>query len=302
MTRKPKTRKAGNSQCLNCSTPLETQFCPNCGQKNKDYHLSFKDLFSDIVEDILDVDSRLIQSIKYLFTKPGFLTAEYVKGRRVSYLPPLRLYLVASVVFFLSMTLKTMIPEFQSNKILQELTEFGESDSADVDLGQYIEDLATARHETGLVKRDSSETNFSLSVDENQYDVEQGDFLETFRENFAKMMFLLLPVAALLLKLLYWRRGKLYVEHLIFSLHIHALIFSLLILTVIFDYKLVTWAVILWSLVYVYMAMKFYYAQSHVKTTSKLILLLFSYGISLLLVMTLTLVGTALGLVLDSGS
>jgi hypothetical protein len=111
--------------------------------------------------------------------------------------------------------------------------------------------------------------------------------------------YLLLPVAALLLKILYWRRKKLYIEHLIFSLHVHAFIFSLLILTVILDYRIVIWGVILWSHVYLYLAIKNYYSQGYVKTFFKMALLLFSYGLTLIVAMTLTLVGTAVSLQLS---
>lgn len=297
MPRKIKTRPATPTQCLNCGVTLDSKFCPQCGQKNKDYRLSFKDLFSDLIEEVLDVDSRLVQSIKYLFTKPGFLTKEYVKGRRVSYLPPLRLYLVASVLFFLAMSLKSMIPELQSNLLIQELSESGSIDSAFARLEESS--LEKSSDDLGLIPLDSSGSNLQVHINSTDYGIEQGDILSTFRDNFAKMMFLLLPVAALLLKALYWRRQKLYVEHLIFSLHVHAFIFSILLLTVILDFKLVTWLGILWSLVYIYLAMKTYYEQSHVKTASKMGLLLMSYGLSLLLVMTLTLVGTTLGLVLE---
>jgi len=114
------------------------------------------------------------------------------------------------------------------------------------------------------------------------------------------MMFLLLPVAALQLKMLYWRRKKLYIEHLVFSLHVHAFIFSLLILTIILDYKLIMWLVILSSLLYLYIAMKQFYEQSYSKTATKMVLLLLSYGVTTILVMTLTMVVTAVGLVMGN--
>lgn len=297
---KTKTRKALNRQCLNCGAVLDSPFCPQCGQKNKAYHLSFKDLFSDLIEEVLDVDSRLVQSIKYLFTKPGFLTREYVVGRRVSYLPPLRLYLVASVLFFLSMTVKTMIPEIQTNRLIQEFSESGSIDSALVRAEELkAEGVIPPR---GMFEQDSSDAQVSLSVGDRNFGVEQGDFLAQFRDKFAKLMFLLLPVAAFWLKLFYWRRQKLYVEHLVFSLHVHAFIFSILILTVILEFKIVMWLVILSSLVYVYVAMKTYYAQSHAKTTLKMFLLLVGYGFSILLVMTLAMLVTAFDMVLAWGA
>jgi len=106
--------------------------------------------------------------------------------------------------------------------------------------------------------------------------------------------------AALQLKVLYWRRKKLYIEHLVFSLHVHAFIFSLLILTIILDYKLTMWLVIISSLIYLYIAMKQFYSQSYSKTATKMVLLLLSYGVTTLLVMALTMVVTAVGLVMGN--
>ncbi|MCF7823455.1 MAG: DUF3667 domain-containing protein [Candidatus Marinimicrobia bacterium] len=303
---KQKPRIAANINCLNCGAHLSSQFCPQCGQKNKDYRLSFKDLFSDFLEEMLDMDSRVLRTMRTLFTKPGFLTTEYIKGRRISYLPPVRIYLVASVVFFLLLSLKAMLPSVQNNQFIRELTSKGgveESLSSRIKSQQASKTDQTALfEEQGLVsaESDSSHSGMSLSFDDQAFDVEQGEFLNSFTDNFAKMMFLLLPVAALQLKLLYWRRRKLYIEHLIFSLHVHAFIFSLLILTVILDYKPVMWTVILASLIYLYLSMKNYYEQSYMKTFSKMFLLLFSYGLTTGLVMVLTLVITAIAMLAGS--
>ncbi|MBC8375722.1 MAG: DUF3667 domain-containing protein [FCB group bacterium] len=253
------------------------------------------------MEELLDVDSRVLRSLKLLFTKPGFLTSEYVKGRRVRYLPPVRIYLVASVLFFLSLTLNTLLPSVQNNEFFKEIAETGDLDDA---LENALESKQNSLTNNGsglvAVDPDSSHSGMQLSLGESQYDVNQGDFLSNFSDNFAKMMFLLLPVAALQLKALYWRRKKLYIEHLVFSLHVHAFIFSLLILTIIFDFKLTMWLVIISSLIYLYIAMKQFYEQSYAKTASKMVLLLLSYGVTTILVMTLTLVVTAVGLVMGN--
>ncbi|NQT61394.1 MAG: DUF3667 domain-containing protein [Candidatus Marinimicrobia bacterium] len=258
------------------------------------------------MEELLDVDSRVLRTLRLLFTKPGFLTTEYVKGRRVRYLPPVRIYLVASVLFFLSLTLNTLLPSVQNNEFFKEITETGDLDNA---LENALESKqnsltndALSYDGSGLVAADpdSSQSGMQLPLGGGQYDVNQGDFLSNFSDNFAKMMFLLLPVAALQLKVLYWRRKKLYIEHLVFSLHVHAFIFSLLIFTIILDFKLTMWLVIILSLIYLYIAMKQFYEQSYAKTTSKMVLLLLSYGVTTILVMTLTMVVTAVGLVMGN--
>lgn len=302
MSEKQKAKLPANPHCLNCGTELNTHFCPKCGQKNKDYRLSFKDLFSDFLEELLDVDSRVLRSLRMLFTRPGFLTTEYIKGRRISYLPPVRIYLIASVLFFLILSLKTLIPEIQDNEILRELSS---SDDIESTLEEIVEKKAGETwddspegtgDEIPVLGADSTGSSMSVSINNDSFDLEQNDVLSSFADNFAKVMFLLLPVAALQLKILYVRRKKMYIEHLIFSLHVHAFIFSLLILTVIFDYRWVMWGVILSSLIYLYLAMKNYYEQSYFKTGTKMLLLLLSYGLTTMLVMVLTLLVTAVGL------
>jgi len=304
--RKQKPRKALATQCLNCGSEMSALFCPQCGQKNKDYSLSFRDLFSEFLEELLDVDSRVLRSLRLLFSAPGFLTAEYVKGRRVSYLSPVRLYLVASVLFFLSITIQNLIPSVQDNEFFKEMKATGNLDNALENAVRSKQKVVNDRGEVltqqdaEAAVTDTSSSEMNIVYGNGEYDLEQSDFLSNFSDNFAKMMFLLLPVAALQLKFLYWRRKKLYIEHLVFSLHVHAFMFSLLILTVLLQYKLVVWLVIIASLVYLYLAMKNYYQQSYPKTAAKMLLLLTSYGLTTLLVMTLTLVVTALTLVVGN--
>ena len=257
-----------------------------------------KDFFADFLEELLDVDSRVLRSVKFLFTRPGFLTKEYVLGRRINYLPPIRIYLVASVIFFLSLTLKTLLPSLQNNQFFKEFAESGDLENAiETVVESHNIPMGKDNNTSGLVPvdPDSSNSPMSVVVGESAFDVQQGDFVSNFSDNFAKMMFLLLPVAALQLKALYWRRKKLYIEHLIFSVHLHAFIFSILVFTVLLDYKVVMWFVILSSLAYLYLAMKYFYEQSHGKTFSKMLLLLTSYGLTTLLVMALTLAATAIG-------
>ena len=289
-----------NKACLNCGTPLNSLFCPECGQKNKDYSLSFKDLFSDIIEDLLEVDSRVVKSLRMLFFKPGFLTREYVMGRRVSYLPPLRLYLVASVVFFLLISLQQMIPELSNNQFIRDWSATGDVEEA---LSNSFESMSgdiegqestTGTDDVVVFPKHDAGSGVDVTVGSKNMDLDQGEFLAAFSDNFAKVMFLLLPVAALQLKLLYLRRKKRYIEHLIFSLHLHAFIFSLLILTIFIPFKITMWLVILSSLAYLYLAMRRFYGQSHVKTSSKMLLLLLSYGLSIGIVMTLTMAATAI--------
>jgi len=53
------------------------------------------------MEDLLDLDSRFMRTMKPLLFKPGRLTRDYMQGRRFRYAPPMRLYIFSSIVFFL---------------------------------------------------------------------------------------------------------------------------------------------------------------------------------------------------------
>lgn len=97
-----KTRKlAGSEQCLNCGTELKGPFCYFCGQPDRNFMRFFPVLLRDLMEDLLDLDSRFMRTMKPLLFKPGRLTRDYMEGRRFRYAPPMRLYIFSSIVFFL---------------------------------------------------------------------------------------------------------------------------------------------------------------------------------------------------------
>jgi hypothetical protein len=89
------------THCLNCGQPTEGNFCSNCGQENEDQTASLKAVAEDFLDDVIHFDSRLVRTLLPLIFKPGLLTIEYNRGRRVSYLSPYRMYLFVSAVFFL---------------------------------------------------------------------------------------------------------------------------------------------------------------------------------------------------------
>jgi hypothetical protein len=90
-----------HNPCLNCGAALSGRFCTHCGQP-ADVHLpSTSELIHEALEGMTHSDSRLWRTLKLLWFKPGKLTQEFVAGRRAAYLPPIRLYLVLSVIFFL---------------------------------------------------------------------------------------------------------------------------------------------------------------------------------------------------------
>jgi len=92
---------AGSARCLNCGTELKGPFCYFCGQPDRNFMRFFPALLRDLMEDLLDLDSRFMRTLKPLLFKPGRLTRDYMNGRRFRYAPPMRVYIFSSIVFFL---------------------------------------------------------------------------------------------------------------------------------------------------------------------------------------------------------
>ncbi len=87
--------------CLNCDTQIHGRFCHVCGQENIYTKEKFWSLAKHFVYDILHFDGQFFNTLKFLFTKPGFVARQYAEGKRASYLHPIRMYMFTSAVFFL---------------------------------------------------------------------------------------------------------------------------------------------------------------------------------------------------------
>ncbi|MDP3437411.1 MAG: DUF3667 domain-containing protein, partial [Bacteroidales bacterium] len=87
--------------CKNCETSFQGHYCPNCGQSVKDLDIPFKVLIFDIMANMWAFDTRVFKTLKSLLFKPGDMALDYVAGRRARYMPPFRLYIFISFIFFL---------------------------------------------------------------------------------------------------------------------------------------------------------------------------------------------------------
>jgi hypothetical protein len=94
-----KERKEQN--CLNCSAKVQGRYCHICGQQNIEPKESVWHLVNHFFQDITHFDGKFFSSLKLLITQPGFLSREYMIGRRASYLNPIRMYIFTSAFFFL---------------------------------------------------------------------------------------------------------------------------------------------------------------------------------------------------------
>jgi hypothetical protein len=87
--------------CLNCGTTVIGRFCHICGQENTEPKETVWQLISHFFNDITHFDGKFFATLKDLLFKPGFLSKEYMNGRRASYLNPVRMYVFTSAIFFL---------------------------------------------------------------------------------------------------------------------------------------------------------------------------------------------------------
>lgn len=90
--------------CQNCNVPLAGNFCNQCGQKDADLRRTVWSFFWEVTEDFITLESRFLRTTGLLVFLPGVLTKSYVEGKRARYIPPVRLYLIVSVLFFVALS------------------------------------------------------------------------------------------------------------------------------------------------------------------------------------------------------
>jgi hypothetical protein len=250
--------------CLDCGAPLTGKFCTVCGQKDEALKRGVKDLALEFLQHPL-VDTKLWRSLVPLIFRPGGLTEEYLAGRRTRYVRPLKLYLTISVIFFAVLALNHSTDQwiqFSSD------TPNGSAPVAKPPVKQlHIPILG------GLYENFQRTTT---ALDDPKDIAIRGRVSRQVAGSFPKMVFVLLPLSAVLFKLFWWRRY--FVEHLIFTLHLHS--FGFLAGTVLtFRWKPVAVVVLVCSCLYLLLAFKRMYRQGWVKTLAKVFGVAFLYSI-----------------------
>jgi len=218
------------ASCKNCDTPLEANFCPQCGQKDIELERPLPELVGEVVRETFEVDGRAIRTLRMLFRRPGVLTSEFLAGRRRFYTPPFRLYLVISVLFF-------VVTAWIAGRgvLLSE--------------GQTLETDALG----------------------------QARFVA---DDLPRLMFILLPVFAMLLKVAF--RHRLYFDHLIHSLHLHSAAYVVLIFMLPLENQrgllmLVQLVLFGYLLAYFVISLRHVYRSSWLVTGGKAIAILLGY-------------------------
>ena len=316
------------TNCLNCTTEVVGRFCHVCGQENLEPKETVWHLVSHFFQDVTHFDGKFFTSLKDLILKPGFLSKEYIIGRRTSYLNPIRMYLFTSAIFFLIFfylfkidadSIKTHASI--SNKTYDEILQMDSAQliafTKNINNGkpmsrkevlslidssfqmapghyrsreEYDSLLKSGAKKHNWIERQLTYKNFDLKE---KYGSNAKVILPAvfnrFEHTIPQILFILLPLFALILKLVYIRRNQFfYVDHVIFTIHFYIFVFlmMLLIFGVVKIKGLLHWNWLdyleqiftLCILFYLYKALRNFYQQSRGKTIVKYLILLLSFA------------------------
>ncbi len=328
--------------CLNCNAQVQGRYCHICGQENIATKETAWHLVSHFFQDITHFDGKFFNTLRYLIWKPGFLSREYMNGRRASYLNPIRMYVFTSAFFFLIFftffkTNEVVFSETDVNgKTLTEIIKMDSAHFADftrkVNRNDNKPDRAMTREEfrnfldtsirhSGITvfnhryktraAYDSALANgtendnwiirqlvYQVIAINSKYNNNAQEIIAAFKSallhSLPQMLFISLPLLALLLKLLYRRRKEFYyVSHAILSIHLYIFVF----IAMLFLFSIgklndgLHWGVLSFinGLMYIliffyeYKAMRNFYGQRRAKTIAKFLLLNLMFLVVLLL-------------------
>ncbi|MCX6120363.1 MAG: DUF3667 domain-containing protein [Ignavibacteriales bacterium] len=267
------------SVCANCSTRIETSYtyCPHCGQANHDLNVPLRHFLEETLEGIFHFDTKSVRTVQTLAFKPGFVTSEFIKGKRARYVAPVRLYIFISFLFFLLLSLLSGKHESVSP-----------ADSPSTHIGitfyninsQELRGLQYAQLDSLIQSR-----GIALSV-LNRYIVRQmarigTEGQEGFNHFLVKgisyMMFALMPLFAFFIFLLNRKKAQYYIGTLVFSIHYHSFLFLLLIVSLVVNRivgtSLTLVAPIIICPIYLYLALKHMYDGSRMEMIGQTLLI-----------------------------
>jgi hypothetical protein len=316
--------------CTNCNEPLIGPFCAVCGQPRDVHRRAIHHLLADLFTDIISFDSRILRTARALMLQPGELAKAYHDGRTQPFVPPVRLYLFVSLIFFLALSV-ALIALFQfdlhvANQVVRKdaggvfIEKGGEriplpgftttSDGHLVAPGNHIRkskvgdttytvtappmflrqtghvppvpaqvktELAKMQHDTMSDKGDDLGARIQRVVagTMNKLAEDPAALNAPMTEWLPRLLFVLVPLFAVLLALFHWRRRRDYffVDHLVFSLNYHSFGFALLVLALLpaqFLPQLVLLPLLFAVMsLYLLLAMKRFYGQGWPKTVLK---------------------------------
>lgn len=301
--------------CLNCGTTLTESFCAHCGQREHEIKRPVAGLLKELFRAIFELDGRAYRTVFVLFCKPAYLSREYIEGRRASFTPPLRLFLILSIIFFFMISANSLIQTLDSSL-------FGEAVSQSKDVDNIVKDDGTSSNgsdelngedreaiveiiqfvDTLVLPFLSDETNANLiAFLSNQAQTNFDRILDDPRDFFygsldyiTFFILLMMPFLAMIQKALYFFSKQFYIEHMILTLHNHTFLIIGMIIQKPLDFlgeatvmiisplaSLASNLLRFWMAIYLFLSLKFYFGQGYLLTTIKFITATVSYGILL---------------------
>lgn len=301
-------------RCDNCGASVPGRYCGNCGQRLEPPVHSLGHFLTVAMEDVTHADSRLWSTLGALLFKPGYLTREFLAGRRAHYLPPVRLYLVLSLAFFLVASLT----HSQTELVQVSTDDHGRPKAAHVAPLKDADSLAIGPARPGETAQQQAERECGMTYYNGPWAARlqpamqraclkiradnAHSLMTAFQHNLPRIMFVFLPLLAAIMMLFYWRPRHYYVEHLLLLLHNHALVFLVVPLAWGVSALLppvtgwVDFALFIYLVWYMYRSMRSVYGQGAGLTVAKATALAFFYFVFGMLMFLLNFAYSALTL------
>ncbi len=314
-------------RCLNCGQPLQGEYCGACGQQEKEVRRPVIYFLQELLRVVFELDGRAYKTLFTLLTRPGYLTMEYFAGRRVKYTPPLRLFLVVSIGFFLIVSVANSLQSMQL--AVEEAAAAGptavepDAETVVVDAEpemtdeEFEDNFGTAIDFFATIELPffSPETNSALQVavssqlrsNLQEAIADPQDFFSGSLEYITFFILLMMPILALIQQVFWVLSRRYFVEHLVLTVHNHTfiilMIFVAMVLGLIDGLEVPVLSTVadvmgviavLWIMIYLFLSLKRYF-EAHWFVT----LVLFSMSsLAYFVVLSMGIVGFLLLLVL----
>jgi hypothetical protein len=272
--------------CRNCGSHAPEHFCPRCGQETSEHLPTAREFVHEFVLHYFAAEGRLWRTLTALVLHPGRLTIEYLRGRKLAYVLPLRLYLTISIVFFLTLKLASAPATEAVNAQFHRILNDGHSSFTffDVPLAHVVLNAngsLTCDLPDWLCERIKERVLVSKPELERRLANLPGDLFG----HLSGAMFVLLPLFAGFLQLAFMKRT--YGEHFLFALHVHSVWFLVLLLLLI---PLPLWAqrvLQAYLVIYSVAALHAVYRGSWRRTACAAVLIGSAYAVSLVVAIVL---------------
>lgn len=214
--------------CRNCGEMVTQRYCTNCGQLAASFHRPILSLIGETIGDTFTLDGRLARTLPVLLFRPGRLTRNYTEGKRARYVPPFRLFLLASLLFYL-----VLFAFVRPGQYINVDDETRAEITASITEGQ-TEDAAEVVQETARERLDRANIHVD-APEEVQEDIEnqivavlenQDQFVAQIENWLPRLSILIVPLTIFALTMLHvWRRSLYIYDHAIHALHLHSWIY-----------------------------------------------------------------------------